>query len=140
MGEGRRRGAPGYLSILLGVAAITAGVLILLFPNLGLLLQILVLAGGLLVVGVAKVSVARKGRHLTPLLRRFGLGMGAVTIAIAAVVLTSALILVLGEAYPSFRTGFPDLFELAELLSVGLILFILAATLVLYGLDRLLEG
>ncbi|MFQ5919526.1 MAG: hypothetical protein ACE5I4_05715 [Thermoplasmata archaeon] len=140
MKEGRRHRAAGWTTILLGAAAISAGIAILAFPGLGILLQILILAGGLLVVGIAKVSVARKGRHLTPLLRRFGLGMGAVTITIAAVVLVSVSILLIGDLFPAFRNDFPDLFELAELLSIGLILFILAATLVLYGIDRLLEG
>ena len=140
MGKGRRRGVAGWLSILFGTAAITAGTLILAFPGLGLLLQVLILAGGLLVVGVAKISTARRGRHLTPLLRRFGLGMGAVTITIAAVVLASTLILVLGVEFPAFRNDFPDLFELAEFLSIGVVLFILAAVLVLYGFDRLAEG
>ncbi|MEE9592535.1 MAG: hypothetical protein V3W28_03020 [Thermoplasmata archaeon] len=138
--EGRRHRAAGWTTILLGLAAIAAGITIVVLPAFGILLQILILAGGLLVVGIAKVSVSQKGRHLTPLLRRFGLGMGAVTIAIAVAVLISVLILLLGEAFPALRRDFPDLFELAELLSVGLILFILAATLVLFGIDRLLEG
>ncbi|MEE8199337.1 MAG: DUF308 domain-containing protein, partial [Thermoplasmata archaeon] len=85
-----RRGGAGWLSILFGSAAIIAGILILVFPGLGLLFQVLILAGGLLVIGVAKISTARRGRHLTPLLRRFGLGMGAITITIAAIVLVSA--------------------------------------------------
>ena len=140
MGKGSRRGGAGWLSILFGSAAIAAGILILAFPGVGLLLHVLALAAGLIVIGVAKISTARRGRHLTPLLRRFGLGMGAVTITIAAVVLVSALILVLGVEFPALRNDFPILFEVAEFLSIGVILFILAAVLVLYGFDRLLEG
>ncbi len=135
-----RRGGAGWLSILFGSAAIIAGILILVFPGLGLLFQVLILAGGLLAIGVAKISTARRGRHLTPLLRRFGLGMGAITITIAAIVLVSAFILVLGAEFPAFRNDFPTLFEVAEFLSLGVILFILAAVLMLYGFDRLLEG
>lgn len=135
-----KSGATGLVGISLGLGALAAGIIILAFPELGLFLKVLVLSGGLLLVGVAKVSTSRRGRHLTPLLRRFGLGVGLVTIALGALVLASALIATLAELFPDFPDAFPDLVEAAALLAVGLLLIILAGILVLYGLDRIFEG
>ncbi len=130
----------GVFEIVLGAGAITAGLIILAFSALGLLIRVLVLAGGLLLVGVSKLSTARRGRHLTPLLRRFGLGMGAVTVVLGVLVLVSAFLAALVEIFPSFAGSFPILVEVADFFTVGLLLIILAAGLVVYGLDRLLEG
>lgn len=140
MGEGRTRGQSGTLQIMVGLAAITAGVIVVALPEAGLAVKLLVLAGGLLAVGISKVSTARRSPHLTKLLRRFGIAAGILTIVVGAIVLGSTSILILEEFFPILGVEHPVFVATATLLSLGLLLIILAGGLVLYGIDRLLEG
>jgi uncharacterized membrane protein HdeD (DUF308 family) len=79
-------------NVVLGALAITAGIAVIAFPLLAIGLLVGILSFGLLFIGVARIIHGIKSKNISKWSRIFILGVGILSIIIAATIITSPLL------------------------------------------------